>query len=512
MRRQAITTTTTASRRTLLVAVLAAVCLVAAGPAHAATQEQPKDIDITFAVKMELLNDSAVPSHLIDIATDQGVVTLSGSVDNALAKDRAAALAEMIKGVRAVVNDIQVKPVARSDAEIETDVKEALVEDPAADSYEVKVGVANGHVTLTGKVESWAEKTLAGQVAKGVRGVRGVSNAISVRYEGDRSDFQIAQDIEGRLAADAWIDDGLINVSVNDGKVDLDGTVGSAAERTRAQRTAWVAGAKAVDIGGLEIKWWARDAMRRKNKFKLKTDEQITKAVKDALLYDPRVFSFKPDVQVSDGVVTLSGEVDNLSAKLAAGQDARNTVGVVRVRNLLSVRPERVISDQDIKAKVDKAIQRDPYLSRSEITTAVYNGKVYLYGSVDSYFEKYHAKPVVATLHGVVDVANRLTVATEWAQKSDWEIKESIEDQLWWSPFVEHEEVTVSVEDGVATLRGTVDSEMERGAAVDNAFDGGADSVRDRLKVRRAEETEDDENRFGYFPHTYPNPYTPYSF
>jgi osmotically-inducible protein OsmY len=49
-----------------------------------------------------------------------------------------------------------------------------------------------------------------------------------------------------------------------------------------------------------------------------------------------------------------------------------------------------------------------------------------------------------------------------------------IEDQLWWSPFVDANEVTVEVEDGVATLSGTADSWSERGAARDNAYDGGA--------------------------------------
>ncbi len=486
------------------------ICLVGSAGAVAKKEKQPADKDITFAVKMELLNDEAVPSHLIDVTTDQGIVTLSGSVESILASDRATTIAEMVKGVRSVVNEIEVKPVARSDSEIKSDVKQALLEDPATDSYEIDVDVTNANVTLTGKVESWAEKQLVEKVAKGVRGARSVSNAVTIDFKTKRPDFEIAEDIRQRLANDAWIDDGLINVEVKDGEVDLDGTVGSAAERTRAQTTAWVAGVKAVDIGGLEIEWWARDEMRRKNKFQVKSDEEIAKAVKDAFLYDPRVFSFNPEVEVSDGVVTLSGEVDNLSAKQAAEQDAKNTVGVVRVRNFLNVRPKPILSDKEIKDKVEKAIKRDPYLSRNEVTAAVYNGKVYLYGTVDSYFEKYHAKPVVSKLNGVVEVANRLSVDTEWARKSDWEIREDIQDELWWSPFVEHEQVTVTVEDGVATLRGTVDSEMERGAAVDNAFDGGAESVRNKIKVRRGEEADDEQ--YGYYPHTFPNPYAPYYF
>lgn len=469
--------------------------------------KQPKDKDIALAVKTELLNDEAVPSHLIDVAVNKGIVTLSGSVDNMLAKDRAARRAEMIKGVRAVVNNLEVKPVSRSDTEIQEDVKEALLEDPTADAYDVTVTVTNGKVLLSGKVESWTESQLVERIAKGVRGVRSVTNAITVEVVTGRSDAEIAEDVRARLANDALVDDALIKVRVDNGKVDLDGTVGSASERTRAQTLAWVAGVKAVNVGGLAIEWWARDKMRRKHAFQARPDRDIVKAVEDALLFDARVSSFNPDVSCSEGVVTLTGEVNSLSAKRAAEQDAKNTTGVVRVRNMLDVRPKPGLTDEEIEAKVDKAIKRDPYLMRKGITTTVANGKVHLYGEVDSYFQKYHAEPVVAKINGVVDVGNHLKVDRQWAHKNDWEIRVDIKDQLWWSPFVDQNQVTVSVEDGVATLSGTVDSDLEKGAAVDNAFDGGAHSVRDELKVDR---TDDRDDQYGTYPHAYPYPYTPY--
>ena len=57
---------------------------------------------------------------------------------------------------------------------------------------------------------------------------------------------------------------------------------------------------------------------------------------------------------------------------------------------------------------------------------------------------------------------------------------------MWWSPFVDEDEVNVEVEDGVATLTGTVDHWGEWKAAEDNAFDGGAWKVRNKLEVRHA--------------------------
>jgi osmotically-inducible protein OsmY len=54
---------------------------------------------------------------------------------------------------------------------------------------------------------------------------------------------------------------------------------------------------------------------------------------------------------------------------------------------------------------------------------------------------------------------------------------------LWWSPFVDSDRIDVRVEEGVATLRGTVEDLEERDAALENARDGGAVEVRDRLEV-----------------------------
>ncbi|MEW6490454.1 MAG: BON domain-containing protein [Thermodesulfobacteriota bacterium] len=62
-------------------------------------------------------------------------------------------------------------------------------------------------------------------------------------------------------------------------------------------------------------------------------------------------------------------------------------------------------------------------------------------------------------------------------------MQRAIEDQLYWSPFVDADAVQVSVEEGVATLTGRVGSLAEASAAVDNAHEGGAVRVKNRLEV-----------------------------
>lgn len=68
-------------------------------------------------------------------------------------------------------------------------------------------------------------------------------------------------------------------------------------------------------------------------------------------------------------------------------------------------------------------------------------------------------------------------------ESDDGTVEESVLRELAWSPFVDATDVFVSVENAVVTLKGSVDSEAERRAAVQNAFEGGAVSVKSELIV-----------------------------
>jgi len=265
-----------------------------------------------------------------------------------------------------------------------------------------------------------------------------------------------------------------------------------------------------VDADALNVASWARDDRFRQEKYVQKTDTELVTAVEDALIYDPRVGSFEIDVSVSNGIVALSGKVDNLKAKRAAAQTARNVVGVWRVTNNIKVR-SATVSDSTIRSKVENALATDPYVERYHITLTIVDNEVYLYGDVDTYFEKARAEDVVSAIEGVAAVHNRLNVEDaydtytyapyvddDWnlydyswvpdtgdrrTAKSDWEIKEDIESELFWSPFVDSDEITVTVDDGVATLSGAVETMSERAAAEKNAYDGGAVAVDNNLTV-----------------------------
>lgn len=196
------------------------------------------------------MEDVATPAGFIDVSTAEGVVTLEGSVSHILARERAEKIARTVKGVRAVVNRITVAPPYRTDAEIREKVENALLANPATDSWQVAAEVDTAVVTLTGRVDSWQEKQLAWTVAKGVYGVRDLRNELDIDYDQARTDAQIRDEVAEILLWDSRVDSALIDVSVEDGRVGLSGIVGSAAERRIAVADAWVDGTEYVDLGG----------------------------------------------------------------------------------------------------------------------------------------------------------------------------------------------------------------------------------------------------------------------
>jgi osmotically-inducible protein OsmY len=139
--------------------------------------------------------------------------------------------------------------------------------------------------------------------------------------------------------------------------------------------------------------------------------------------------------------------------------------------------------DAEIARTVRIALLRDPYVQQQEIDVSVVNGIAVLNGRVNGNFEKSRAEDIASRVEGVSLVRNNLDVGRSWTEKEDWQIKADVESELWWSPFVDSDEITVSVNDGVVTLVGVVENLRERRAATKNSYDGGAKRVHNLLKV-----------------------------
>lgn len=442
---------------------------------------------VALAVENELLTADAISPHQIDASCRSGVVTLSGRVDHLLARERAAELAQRVKGVLSVVNQIVVIKGGRDDSDVANDVRSALLENPVTEAGEVQVDIQRGVATLTGSVNSLAEKRQAALTAASVHGVREIENNLEVQFSTDRPDNELQEEIQMMINSAIEIDDADVTVRVADGEVVLTGVVGSAYEKTVAERKTWIHGVSSVDALGLRIDFEHHDGTRRHQRMLDVTDPLIEKTVRLAFQHDPRLVSHRDGIEISSerGQVTLTGTVGRLRAKMAAESIARSTVGVWRVKNHLKVRwPEETPDDREIAATAIRALRRDAYVERHEIRVRSRNAHVHLYGMVDDEFEKRRAEWTVGGIAGVVHVANYLSVVPKWSQKSDDEIQADIEEKLKFTFFDPCCQVDVKVDGGVAILTGTVDSWMQWQRALDIAVAAGSRHPHNQVKVR----------------------------
>jgi osmotically-inducible protein OsmY len=106
-----------------------------------------------------------------------------------------------------------------------------------------------------------------------------------------------------------------------------------------------------------------------------------------------------------------------------------------------------------------------------------------LYGCVKSNDENNQLEKATRDIAGIKNVDNNLIVRKEgWQPKSDSEIQQDIESQLWWSPYVDSDKIHVTVQNAVVTLTGQADNWDAMRAAVKNAYDGGAKRVKSQIQ------------------------------
>lgn len=179
----------------------------------------------------------------IGIAVKDGVVTLSGVVDNYWKKVSAERAAQRVSGVKVVACDIDVRLGLigkRTDTEIAEAVRNALRWNAAVNEDRIEVKVDNGWVHLDGKVEWGYEKRYAQSSVEGLLGVRGVTNNIIIEDK-TIDTKEIQRKIAAAYHRSATVDSTSIKIETSGKKVTLFGRVKSLAEKKEAENIAWAA-------------------------------------------------------------------------------------------------------------------------------------------------------------------------------------------------------------------------------------------------------------------------------
>jgi osmotically-inducible protein OsmY len=213
------------------------------------------------------------------------------------------------------------------------------------------------------------------------------------------TDLELKRHVEDALTWEPSFDAADIGVSVDNGVVTLRGDVATYAAKSAA-------GTVALHVYG--VKALANDLNVRLVGEHLRTDSDIAQAVVYALEWNTVVPANRVSVAVSNGYVTLTGNLDWQYQKDAAARAVRDLTGVRGVNNNITVQPR--VNSVDVQGKIEAAFKRSAEIDARRIAVTAQNGKVILTGNVRSWAERQEAERAAWAAPGVTHVDDRLSV------------------------------------------------------------------------------------------------------
>jgi osmotically-inducible protein OsmY len=215
-----------------------------------------------------------------------------------------------------------------------------------------------------------------------------------------------------------------------------------------------------------------------------RTDREVMRRILRELKWDSRIEWASINVEVNDGVATLTGTVPSYAQKIAAQDAAHRVAGVLDVANDIEVKPvDRFArTDTDIASAVRNALEWDAMVPNELIKSTVSDGWVTLEGEVDYWRERNDAERAVHQLSGVVGVINKITIRKRPVDPK--RLREEIELALERRADREAQRLTIDVRDGAVDLWGHVHSWQEKRAVIGSISHApGVTEVRDHLRI-----------------------------
>lgn len=201
----------------------------------------------------------------------------------------------------------------------------------------------------------------------------------------------------------------------------------------------------------------------------MKSDVQIKQDILDELVFEPNIDETQIGVIVEDGIVTLSGVVNQYHKKALANKAAKRVVGVKAVAEDIEVKygDEYKKTDKEIAKAAVNALEWNASVPKEKIMVFVEDGYIYLSGNVPHDYQRIAAKHSVQNLMGVRGVVNNIELIPEVKAN---EIEMQISKALERSANLEAKGIRIQVDGDTVQLKGRVHSIKERELAEKTAY------------------------------------------
>ena len=214
----------------------------------------------------------------------------------------------------------------KTDTQLQKDIIDELRWEPRVNEAEIAVSAKDGVVTLTGSVETFAQKYEAERAVERVSGVRAIADDLKVKVFGphERSDTEIAHAAINALRWDTEVPDEKLTVKVENGWVTLKGEAEWNYQKTAAERDVrYLAGVKGIS-NLISVKPRASTT---------EVKAKIEAAFKRSAELDAKQIT----VETANGTVTLKGAVRSWAERTDAERAAWAAPGVKEVHDKLVI-------------------------------------------------------------------------------------------------------------------------------------------------------------------------------